>query len=655
MCGLSGIYHRDGSPIDETALARMTAALAHRGPDDVGYAVFETRETRATVRHRLETREPPLRPDLGLGHRRLSIIDLSSAGHQPMSNEDGTVWVVYNGEIYNFKALRDELEALGHRFRSRTDTEVIPHAYEAWGMDCLKRLNGIFAFALWDVRARRLVLARDHLGVKPLYYYADPARILFASEAKALFQHGAIRPALDLSALHAYLSFLWVPEPGTMFQGVAKVPPGHYLEVSADTMTLHPYWDLAFHEPAETSEMDWILRVRSTLTDAVNRQLVSDVPLGIFLSGGLDSSGILASIAPEARAKVTAYTIGFRERDQATERQPDDLTYARQVARQFGVRHREIIIEPKIVELLPKVIRHLDDPIADPAALTSDLICEAAGHETRVLLSGQGGDEVFAGYPWHLAGTLSRLYERLPAAVRAGLIEPGIQALPVAGSPTRRRLKRFMKSASLPWRERYIGFCSYLTEAEKQALYTDPLRATLAASDGRSVHLAHLDRVAGLDPINQMLYLDTKTFLPSLNLMYTDKTSMAHAVEVRVPLLDRELVELVATAPPGLKLKGLTRKYLLKKALEDRLPRDIITRRKGGFGVPLRTWLAHDLQPMMGDLLAETTVRRRGYFRPAEVQRLMDENRSGTEDRSLYLYALMTFELWHQAFVDHVQ
>src|SRR4051812_47640341 len=400
MCGIAGIW----GEANEELIRRMTDIIAHRGPDDSGTRVFANQGF-----------------PLSMGHRRLSIIDLSPAGHQPMANEDGTVWVIFNGEIYNFPEIRDQLLASGHKFRSKTDTEILVHGYEQWGLQMVPKLNGIFAFALWDSQRQVLHLARDRYGVKPLYYYRKGQRVLFSSEIKSILCDPSVPRRVDPQALLSYVKFRYCPEPLTLFQDVQKVPPGHVLTFGPDQISVEQFHHLTFKEPtAARSEKELADELRQLLIQTVRRQMISDVPVGLFLSGGVDSGGLLA-IARELNPEpLKTFTIGFRRQDQRFEGQPDDVRYARELAERLKTDHREIILEPKIVELLPKVIWHMDDPIADPAAITSYLICQAAREQnTKVLLSGQGGDEVFCGYPWHLAIQLSRHYDRLPKAVRA--------------------------------------------------------------------------------------------------------------------------------------------------------------------------------------------------------------------------------------------
>jgi asparagine synthase (glutamine-hydrolysing) len=632
MCGICGVVGQ----ADEQLVKSMLARIAHRGPDDEGLYVADT-STGMRV---------------GLGHRRLSIIDLSPAGHEPMPDAAGKIWLTYNGEIYNFKELRRELEALGHRFKSETDAEVIIYAYIEWGRECLSRFNGMFAFAIWDASDESLFIARDRLGIKPLYYANTPAGFAFASEIKALLAIPGVERSPDLDALDQFMTFLWTPDPKTAFRGIYKLPPAHYLVHRDGKTEVVEYWDLRFDEDDSRSEAEWIEALREQITRSVRAQMISDVPLGAFLSGGLDSSTLVALMTDVATPKLTTYTFGFKQEDLRYDILEDDVKYARIVGQKFKTDYQEHYLEPQVMELLPKLVYHLDEPVADPAIITSHLICRAARERLTVLLSGMGGDEVFAGYPRHSAVKIAEAYNLIPPF----LSRPVVDALPGA-KPGRltalfRNTKKLARSAALPERERYLGFGTYFTQDEKQELYAGSMREAANDFDPYREHLRYFERVATQDFINQMLYVDLKTFLPCLNLTYTDKTSMASSMEVRVPLLDHELVELAARIPARLKLKGLTGKHILKRAAEGWLPPEIINRKKAGFSAPIRAWLVRDLREMVEDLLSESNIKRRGYFEYGFVRRLIDQNLSGREDNSLKVFQLLTLELWHRAFID---
>jgi len=636
MCGIAGIW----GEANEDLIRRMTETIAHRGPDDAGVKVFKDSHQAVS-----------------LGHRRLSIIDLSSAGHQPMANEDETIWVILNGEIYNFPALREQLLAAGHRFRSRTDTEVLLHGYEQWGIEFVNKLNGIFAFALWDSVRQQLHLVRDRYGVKPLYYSQHEGRVLFGSEIKSLLCDPNLSREIDREALLAYVRFRYCPEPLTLLKHVRKVQPGHVMTFAPGGVSASCFYELDFGQSeGAPSEEVLVRKLRELLVQTVRRQMISDVPVGLFLSGGVDSGGLLAMARSFNPEPLKTFTIGFRRKDQRFEGQPDDVRYARELAQMFKTDHREIILEPRIVDLLPRVIWHLDDPIADPAAITSYLICQAAREQgIKVLLSGQGGDEVFCGYPWHLAVQLARYYDRMPKSVR-GVLESWLGKLPAAkGGPmtaTFRRLRKFNHSASLGFEDRLIGFLSYAYEDNLDGLFGERYTHLIAAGAPQRAHCELLRKSKSWHYINRMLHLDMGTFLPSLNLTYTDKTSMAFGVEVRVPYIDNEVVDFMTKVPPELKMRGTVRKYLMKEALRGLLPPDILRRKKAGFGAPIRTWIVSDLKEMIDDLLSEKNVRRRGFFDPIYVRGLIQDNKAGRHDYNYLIYILLSFELWARIYLD---
>jgi asparagine synthase (glutamine-hydrolysing) len=649
MCGICGT----AGFIDKSLLEQMTRIMLHRGPDDAGIHIASGAR-------------------VGLGNRRLSIIDLSPAGHMPMSNEDGSIWISQNGEIYNFPELRQELEQFGHTFRSRSDTEVLIHGYEQWGLDLLPRLNGMFAFALLDLRDRsrhpgpRLLLARDRFGIKPLYFWSKGDRLLFASEIKAILQAREVQAELNLEALHCYLSFLWIPGPDTLFSGIQQVPPGHYLawrDDRANEVEIKPYWQLQFNADEGMHEKDAVEEVRSILQRAVDRHLISDVPVGVFLSGGLDSTSLLALSTKTNGGGRKAYTIAYRTEDAELEQSADDAKYARKVARQFGADYHEIEVAPDIVDLLPKIVWHLDSPVADPAAIATYLICKAARPEIKVLLSGQGADEVFAGYRIHLAHRLTESVRRIPAVVRdrpgAALLSlmllmkdrvPGVR--PGLLLAAHRFMEKILLNVSLLPEERYILSRSYSTEADLCELYSPELRAELRSCTAAKRFHAYFRDTEGNDFISRMLYVDAKTFLPDLNLAYCDKLSSAASVEVRVPFLDNELIDFMGRVPSRLKLKGLTGKYVLRKAMSGIVPSEVLRRRKAGFGAPIRKWLRHDLRAMVDDLLSDEVVRQRGLFDPAGIRQLVSDDRNGVKDNAYRIWALLTLETWLRTFRD---
>ncbi len=642
MCGISGVVNCG----DRETLARMNHVQAHRGPDDSG----------------LWERKFPDGSYIGLGSRRLAILDLSPGGHMPMCNEDRTVWITYNGEIYNFAELRRELEGKGHRFASHTDTEVILHLYEQEGADCVRRLNGMFAFAICDLRSvtPTLFVARDHFGIKPFYYFHRGDQFAFASEVKALLQVPGIEAELDPESLHQYLTFLWVPDPKTMFRRISKLPAGHYATLRNGELKLTQYWDLTFpaaNHAFPRSETDLAEEVRERFRRSVEAQMVSDVPIGAFLSAGLDSSSIVAMMTRAKNQPVHTYTITFPRKYRVGETTLDDPEVASRLARQLGCENQRIVVEPEVAELLPRLVWNMDEPTADPAIITAYLVCREARKQATVLLSGVGGDELFAGYRKHVAHYWAQAYGRIPSVVR-DMAEAGLALLPsLRGTPLKGRLRlarKMARSASLNPVERFIMNCTYLDEGQKSGIYSSEFAA--AVSDPAYQHRAAFEHVRDADFLNQMLYLDTKIFMASLNLTYNDKMSMASSVEVRVPFLDRELAEFVAwNVPPELKLKGRLRpttKHIFRQAMRDILPREVLHQPKAGFAAPVDYWLAHELKEMIDDLLSAAHLRKRGLFRPEAVQRFVDEHRSGRQDWSMQLWQFLTLELWMQTFLD---
>jgi asparagine synthase (glutamine-hydrolysing) len=581
-----------------------------------------------------------------------------------MCNEDRTVWITYNGEIYNFQELRRELQSKGHSFASDTDTEVVLHLYEEEGPDCVQRLNGMFAFGICDLRSGMptLFLARDHFGVKPFYYAHTGRRLAFASEVKALLQVPGIEAEIDPEALHQYLTFLWVPDPKTMFRGIHKLPAGHSAIFRNGELKITKYWDLGF--PAADAvfprrEADLAEEVRERFRRSVKGQMVSDVPIGAFLSAGLDSSSIVAMMTQAARGPVRTYTITFPRKYRFGETTLDDPHVPARLARRLGCENQQIVVEPDVADLLPRLTWHMDEPTADPAIITAYLVCREARKQATVLLSGIGGDELFAGYRKHAAHGWAQAYQKVPSALR-GVIEPALTGLPsLRGTPVKGRVrlaKKMARSASLSPAGRFIMNCTYLDAEQKTALYTPELSNELRASDPAARHRASFEQVQDADFLNQMLYLDTKIFMVTLNLNYNDKMSMASSVEVRVPFLDRELAEFVAwNVPPRLKLKGFfrpTTKYIFRKAMQDILPNEVLRQPKAGFAAPVDYWLAHDLKEMVDDLLCEAAIRERGLFRPEAVRKLVKEHRTGAQDWSMQIWQFLTLELWMRTFLD---
>jgi asparagine synthase (glutamine-hydrolysing) len=644
MCGIAGLIAQN----PETLIGAMLRAIEHRGRDDEGVWT-----------------SPPINDEgqsICFGHRRLSIIDTSTAGHQPMMSHNGRFVVILNGEIYNYRELREQLTAKGHQFRTHSDTEVLLAAWSEWGEQCLSRLNGMFAFALWDDKDRTLFLVRDHVGIKPLYYanVSDKLKfveLVFASEIKSILASKSVKAELDNEALHQFLTFLWTPDPNTLFDGIRTVPPGHFVKWHDGNVSVHQWWDISFNEiEEEKSEQWWREQVLETLDRIVKLEMVADVPLGSFLSGGVDSSAIVALMKNHSNGRrIGTYTIGIEAEDLRYDIIPDDVEWARKVNQQLDTDYHEIMLQPEVTELLPKLVYHMDEPAID-MAIPTYLVSRAARETMRVMLSGMGGDEVFAGYPRQMAMKIAGAFDPVPQLLRRPVMKALEFALP-GGLPGKltgplRNAKKFARSAALDFENRYLGFETYFTDQAKQRLYSDHLRERTRDLDAYAAHRRYFARAKDAAPLNQLLYVDMKTFLPCLNLMTTDKTSMAANLEVRVPFLNQEMLKLAARMPSDLKLKGLKRKYILKRAAEKLLPREIVWRKKAGFGAPIRSWLRGALRPMVDDLLSEETVKRRGLFRPEEVRRIIDTNLSGREDLNLQVFQLLNLELWQRAFID---
>jgi asparagine synthase (glutamine-hydrolysing) len=613
--------------------------MQHRGPDGAG--VWFDHAAR-----------------VGLGHRRLSIIDLSDAARQPMCNEDGTVQVSFNGEIYNFQDLREPLERKGHRFRSHSDTEVLVHLYEERGVDMLQELNGMFAFAIWDARKRQLLLARDHVGVKPLYYWVDRERIYFASEIKALLRVPEIPNELNVAAVPDYLAFLWAPGGETLLRGIQKLEPGHFLLWRDGQVQVKPWFSLHYEPDTSVSEAEWIERVHDTFVRTTRRQMVSDVPLGAFLSGGLDSSSIVASMREAfPDREITCYTVRFDQNDMARDQGADDYPYARRVAEILDVKLKGVLLKPNVIRLLPKMIWHLDEPDADPAIFPSYLICKLAREDgTTVLLSGTGGDEVFFGYRSHVA---YRTYEqfrwlaRFPGGPALTAAVAASTALLGAQNRTARRLRKFQKGLDQSALERHLALSEWSSvPVRDELLRPDVMAAYPGVRQEPACMRKYYESFSGTGELNRHSHLLIQTFLAAHNFLYTDKTSMAVSVETRVPFMDVELMRLAARIPEEHKLRGTTTKYVLKKAMERYLPPSILYRSKTGFGAPLRQWIAEDLHGPIEVLLGRKRVEERGLFDAGVVERVLRENERDEADHAYLIYALLTLELWLQTYVD---
>jgi asparagine synthase (glutamine-hydrolysing) len=616
MCGIAGILRQDGRPVDPALLHRMTGVLAHRGPDGDGFHF-----------------DGPV----GLGHRRLAIIDLAG-GIQPMEVEDGALWITYNGELYNFQELRRELSGLGHVFRTCSDTEVVLQAYRAWGPDCLRRFRGMFAFAIWDVRARRLFAARDHLGIKPLVYAWDGSCLRFASELKALLEDPAVPRRLDPEALADYFTYLYVPTPRTIFADIKKLPPASYLLCRLDggEPEIHRYWDLDLTPRAQGRESDRVERLEATLREAVKLQMVSDVPIGAFLSGGVDSSTVVACMARAAGRPVKTFSIGFDETDF------DELTFARQVAARYGTDHFEMVLKPDVMSVLPRLAWQFDEPFADASAVPTYCVSKITREHVTVALSGDGGDEGFAGYRRYAeAAAVHERLDRLPLS----LLKPVLRRLGALRQEGA-RAKAYLENRGLFPIDRYHRMMTYASDASLHALL-DPAALGGRAPRTRPESFRALADHAGTDDyVSRLQYIDVHTYLPDDILAKVDRTSMLTSLETRVPLLDHVLMEQVAAMPSDVKLRDGVGKHILKEAMRPHLPAEILQRRKMGFGVPLALWLRKDLRDFAHDVLLDPRSRQRGILRPASVQALLQRHLTGDRDYSSQLWSLICFELW---------
>lgn len=634
MCGIAGFVGQDnlraGDEQNAVVLARMCRRIAHRGPDEEGMRVDGA---------------------VALGMRRLSIIDLAG-GHQPMSNEDETVNVVFNGEIYNYRELRRQLEARGYTFHTNSDTETIVRAYEEYGARCVEHLRGMFVFALWDARRRELFIARDRAGKKPLYYTLTPrGTLIFGSELKSLIEHPEFRRDIDTEALDAYLTFGYVPDPLTIFRDVHKLPPAHHLRFALDTerARVEPYWDFPFQtiEAADArSEESLLEELRALLDEAVRVRLVADVPLGAFLSGGIDSSTVVGLMARHSSRPVKTFSIGFHEDSY------DELKYARLAAKHFGTDHHEFVVTPDICRTVDELVWHFDEPFADSSALPTYMVSKMAREHVTVALSGDGGDELFAGYTRYLIDQRRGGFGRLPRALRRGVMQPVSRRLPHGAWG-----RNFLNNVALDPLERYIDSVSTFTALNKPALYDDHFYERLRADglDTRAVEnfRAIASSVGTNEPLDALLYLDSKTYLPGDILTKVDRMSMAVSLETRAPLLDHKLIEFVCQhIPPALKLNGTETKSIFKRAVSGLVPDELLTRPKQGFGVPIQQWINRELREQIRDVLTDTQARGRGYFRSSYIDLLFDEHARGRRDHSTQLWTLFMFESWHRRFVD---
>jgi asparagine synthase (glutamine-hydrolysing) len=634
MCGISGIV-APAAFLSRRAVEPALEAQRHRGPDAWG------------------TWSDGI---CALGHRRLSIIDLSDAGRQPLANEDGTVWITFNGEIYNFQALRHQLEALGHQFSTRTDTEVIVHAYEQWGLDCVQRLRGMFAFGIWDQRRRRLFLARDRVGKKPLFYTQQRERFLFASELQGLLadpgcpRSGRMPRDVDLAAVDAYLSWGYIPAPQTGFRGIRKLPPAHWLSLEltpeGPVTQVERYWSLEYGPKWRGSKAEACEALREKLTEAVRLRMISDVPLGAFLSGGIDSSIVVGLMAGLSDRPVKTFSIGFEEAAY------NELGHARRVAERWSTDHHEFVVKPDALAILPQLVRHYGEPYADSSAIPTFYVSQLTRRQVTVALNGDGGDESFAGYERYLGNHLGERLRRVPGSQLVASLLSGILAGSIERKSRLRQARRFLTEAHRPMADRYARWVGLFSDETKGSLYSGDMSAALIEQTSGHWLESLFHEVRALHPIDASMAVDIRSYLPYDLLVKVDITSMANSLEARSPFLDHELMEFAARLPVHLKLQRGQSKYLLKQAFSDLLPPQNAHRRKMGFGVPIGTWFRGPLRELLHESLLSDRSLARGYFQAGELRRLVSQHLNHQADHSDQLWTLMMLELWQREFLD---
>ena len=626
MCGIVGFVRNDQKPADEQLLSRMCEAIRHRGPDDDGFYVNGS---------------------VGLAMRRLAIIDLKS-GKQPIHNQDRSSWIVFNGEIYNYLELREKLEKLGHTFYTSSDTEAIVHAYDQFGADCPKHLRGMFAFAIWNERSQELFLARDRVGKKPLLYAHVNGNLIFGSEFSALLLHPDVSRDIQPEALDYYLSFMCIPAPLTAYKAIRKLEPGHWLRWRNGEIEHQRYWQPDFTKKLDIDEEEAGERTVEILRDAVRVRLMSEVPLGAFLSGGIDSSAVVALMAQESSERVKTFSIGFDEQDFS------ELHHARRIADHVGADHHEFIVRPDAVEVLPILVEHYGEPYADSSAVPTYYVARETRKHVTVALNGDGGDESFAGYERYIAMGLTEKYRRVPSFLRESVIKETVNLIP--SSETKRSrvksAKRLLDAVSLPRVDRYTHWVSVFNDQTKQPLYSDFFRQQTRETNPTGLLAEWFKRANGIGILDAMLLTDQMTYLPNDLLVKVDIATMAVSLEARSPFLDHHVIEFAASLPPDLKLRRLTSKYLLKKVLRKLLPSENLNRRKMGFGVPIGHWFRGKMQPFLREVVLSEKAMRRGLFKPEAVKQLIELHTRGERDYSHQLWTLLMLELWFQRFID---
>jgi asparagine synthase (glutamine-hydrolysing) len=621
MCGICGILnYKNLHPVALEQIVSMYRVMQHRGPDGHGHYVDG---------------------HLALGHCRLSILDTSDRGRQPMASADGSIIISFNGEIYNYVELRDRLASEGYSFRTGTDTEVIIQMYRRYGEQCLEYFVGMYAFALWDATAKRLFMARDRLGVKPFYYLETTSGLIFASEIKAILQVTDEKPRVDRCALDRFMTFGYAPGEETIFQGIRKLAPGHCMSLQNGHLKTTQYWNMTLKEEEDRGEAYYVEALREHLLKASRIRLRSDVPLGVFLSGGLDSSAVVALLSRELDEPIKTFSVAYDKGEDF-----DETRYARMVAKQFGTDHHEFYVDPvDFQDFIPKFAWFMDEPVTESAAISLFFISKLAKEFVTVVLSGEGADEMFAGYPIYFYMKMLEHYRKVPESVRRNALNPLLNAL------GKDKVKKYVRLSDSPLQERYLGVSLY-DISEKEGLYTEDFRRSLNGYGGVDAIRPYYEESRHLDVLNQMLYVDTKAWLPDDILIKADRMSMASSLELRSPFLDTAIAEFAATLPVKYKLRGRTTKYLLKKAMEGILPNEIIYRAKRGFPTPLQIMFQHELKDYAKELLMENRTVKRGYFNGRYVSRILDEHERGTADHHKLIWQLIVLEEWHRCFVD---
>lgn len=651
MCGICGIVDLSGKEVSKTIIKNMCKSLSHRGPDNEGIYISShgAAECRGQQNINLKSEIRNLKISAGLGHRRLNIIDLSSDGNQPMCNESETVWVIQNGEIYNFVELKNDLIKKGHRFTSKTDTEVIIHLYEEYGENCIEKLRGMFALAIWDERDDVLILARDRPGKKPLLYYFDGSILCFASEFCSLLSSGLVKNEINYTAIHSYLSYGYIPGPMSIYKNIYKLQPAHLLVLKNGELNIKKYWELNFANKIMISENEAAIEVHRLLEESVKLRMYSDVPLGAFLSGGIDSTVVVSLMSQVAGKRIKTFSIGFEEGSY------NELHYAQKVAQAYNTEHHEFVVNPQVLEILPRLVEHYGEPFADSSAVPTFYVSQQTKQHVTVALNGDGGDEVFAGYERYQAAKLSEIYQRLPKVLRSAISRKFAQSLPenVDRKNYLSGIKRFIEGASYPLNQGYLHWIGVFNERFKKDLYTSEFFNEVSVANPTELISGHLNGMSGLSLVDSLLYVDTMTYLPNDLLVKVDIASMLNSLECRSPFLDHCLMEFVASLPSEFKLKGFIKKYILKKAFNKKIPKEIIKRRKMGFGVPVGAWFKGDLKNFVNEILLSNDSLKRGYFNPDMVKVMVFQHTSGKKEWGPQLWALLMLELWHKRFIDN--